>query len=196
MAQVIVTGVTGDGSTNDASIMCRINPTGSDTFSAYTNTYIYGFTAGATPEAFRAGMASRIIAGVFSDADSNNAVIALSDIVMPNYGLGSSSMGISSPSVANSFTSGTAFQPNANGTCFLNVQSTLSGIVGVNGTVTVAMSATQGGTYQDVSTQRLLISVLAITADTNSGSIPVPSGWWVKITLTGSVTATYNRWNT
>jgi hypothetical protein len=102
---------------------------------------------------------------------------------------------ISEPSPGNSFTSGTAFQPRSGGPCMLNVQATLSGIVGITGTVIVAMSSTQNGTYATVSTDRLLISVLNVTADQTTTLIPVPDGYWVKVTLSGGVTGTYTRWD-
>lgn len=108
------------------------------------------------------------------------------------------SLSISAPTAAIAFTSGTAFQPRSGGNCSINVQSSLSGIVGVNGTVTVAMSSTQGGTYTTVGLSSLLIAATGVVDNTNTGSVVVPSGYWVKITTTatvGSVTSSYNRWD-
>jgi len=127
---------------------------------------------------------SGISAGTYNSATYNSKGIATAG----------GSLVISAPSAGNSFTSGTAFQPNSSGSCFLSVQSTLSGIVGVTGTVVVSMSATQGGTYTTVSTTRLLISVSLITSDMDSGAIAVPAGYWVKVTLSGGVTGTYTKW--
>lgn len=121
----------------------------------------------------------------------NNVTVTTKGIVTAG-----SSLAIAQPVISNSFTSGTAFQPRSGGSCFISVQSTLGGLVGVTGTVTVGQSTASSGTYSTVSTTRLLISIVAVTSDMDSGSIPVPAGGWVKITLTGAVTATYTRWDT
>lgn len=128
---------------------------------------------------------SGVSAGSYNNVTVNNKGIVTNG----------TSLVISAPSTGNTFTSGTPFQPRSGGSCFMSVQSTLGGIVGVTGLVTVAMSPTSGGTYTTVSTQRLLISVLAVTADSDSGSLPIPAGYWVRITLTGGITATYTRWD-
>lgn len=110
-------------------------------------------------------------------------------------GADGASFSIGAPAAANAFTSGTAFQPRSGGPCAISVQSTLSGLVGVTGTSTIAMSATSGGTYTTVSVSRLLISVSLVTADVDSGTVLVPAGWWVRITNTGGITGTYTRWH-
>lgn len=105
---------------------------------------------------------------------------------------------ISTPSVGNSITSGVAFQPRSGGACLISVQASLTGLLNVTGQVIISMSATSGGTYINVvGPIRLLLAVLGITADADSGAVPVPAGWWVKVTYTGTGTATlgYTRWD-
>lgn len=108
---------------------------------------------------------------------------------------GASSLSIGAPSVSGAFISGSAFQPRPGGSCAISVQATLSGIVGVTGTVIVSTSATENGTYMNVSKTRLLISVLGVTADMDSGIVLIPAGYWVKITTTGEVTGTFSKWD-
>lgn len=92
--------------------------------------------------------------------------------------------------VAQAFTSGVAFQPNASSPCVLNLIGTLSGVLGLLSTATIAICSTAGGTFVTVSKFALLISVLATAADSSSGSLEVGKGQWVKITITG--TGTYS----
>ncbi len=106
-----------------------------------------------------------------------------------------STTNFSAPSAGNTFTSGTAFQPNASAASVISLQSTLSGLVGVTGTVAISMSPTSGGTYTTVSVQRLLISVSLVSADMDSGAIVVPAGYFVKVVLTGGITSSFTRWN-
>jgi hypothetical protein len=57
------------------------------------------------------------------------------------------SLVIGAPVAGNGITSGTAFQPRSSGSCQIVINSSLSGVLGVTGSVTIAMSATQNGTY-------------------------------------------------
>lgn len=105
------------------------------------------------------------------------------------------SFNVQAPSSGLAFTSGVAFQPNASRPSLICVNSSLSGALGLSQTVTVAMSATSGGTYTTVSTDGLVISLLGLVADRTSALIPVPAGWYVRITHGASITASYTRWN-
>jgi hypothetical protein len=107
------------------------------------------------------------------------------------------SFDIQAPSAGNSITSGTAFQPRSGGPCMITVNSSLTGALGLTGNVTIAMSATQNGTYTTVVTDAVTISVLGLVADKSSGTIPVKAGWWVKVTYTGATppTGTYTKWD-
>lgn len=103
---------------------------------------------------------------------------------------------ISAPSAGNALTMGTAFQPNSSAPSMVTVTASLTGLVGLLETVTVSMSPTQSGTYTDVASDVLLIGVLGQTLSRSLATIPVPAGYWVKVTRSGSAaTATYTRWN-
>lgn len=103
---------------------------------------------------------------------------------------------IGAPSAGNSFTMGTAFQPNASSPCMIVVNCSLSGILGLLETITIQISSTQTGTYTTVATESLLIAVLGITVDRAIGTIPVPAGYWVKVNRSGSAaTGTYTVFN-
>lgn len=104
-------------------------------------------------------------------------------------------LNISAPSVSNSIASGTAFQPRSGGSSMIAVNSSLSGVLGLTGTVTIAMCSTQNGTYTTVVSDGLVISILGLVADKSSGTIPVPAGWWAKVTYTGGTTGNYTRWD-
>lgn len=108
---------------------------------------------------------------------------------------------ISAPSAGNAITMGTAFRPRSTGSCFITVNSSLTGVLGLNETVTVATSPTQNGTYTNVATDVLLIGVLGLTLDRSIGTVPVPydttnGGHWVKVTRSGTAaSATYTKWD-
>lgn len=97
--------------------------------------------------------------------------------------------------VDQSFSYGTGFQPRVGGPCCVNVQATLSGALGLNETLTVATSATVGGTYKTVAFIRLAVAILGLVDDRSTGTILVPTGYYVKITRTGTLTATCIRWD-
>lgn len=106
------------------------------------------------------------------------------------------STSVGTPSSATSITMGTAFQPRAGGASFIAVSASLTGALGLNETITIAMSATSGGTYTTVATDQLLIGLLGLTLDRAVGTIPVPAGWWVRVTRSGSAaSATYTKWD-
>lgn len=78
---------------------------------------------------------------------------------------------------------GTALQPQAGGNSFVNIVSTLSGVLNVGTTMTVAMSATSSGTYTTIAQYNLSTSPLLATSLGNSGGFLVPAGYWLKITM-------------
>lgn len=103
--------------------------------------------------------------------------------------------GPQSPSAGNAITMGTAFQPNSLGPCHILINGQLTGALGLNETITVAMSSTSGGSYTTVATDVLLIGLLGLSLDRSVASVPVPNGWWVKVTRSGSAAAaTYTKW--
>lgn len=127
-----------------------------------------------------------------SGAASYNSSTGVLNIPTP------SAINFSAPSAGNSITSGVAFQPNSTNACQIAVQSSLTGILNVTGTVVISTSPTQNGTYTNVAGPiRLLLAVLGVTADADTGGIPVPAGYWVKVTYTGTgtVSLNYTRWN-
>lgn len=105
---------------------------------------------------------------------------------------------ISPPVAGNALTSGTAFQPRSGGPCQIVVNTNVSGLVGVGGTAVIATSPTSGGTYTTVSTDGVSITILGL-GDRASTLIPVPTGYWAKVTYTPSglatLTGTYTRWD-
>lgn len=119
--------------------------------------------------------------------DGRMGVSKLSTIISTDF---------TAPSAGNSITSGTAFQPNSSAASFVLVNSSLSGIVGVNGTITIATSATSGGTYTTVVSDAMVIALLGIGAK-SAATIPVPKGYWVKVTLAGGTApiSTYTKWS-
>lgn len=81
---------------------------------------------------------------------------------------------------------GTAFQPRAAGPCAVNVLATMAGVLNVATAITVAISPTQGGIYTPVSLFSLTLNLAGIgISDNASGTILVPTGYWVKVTQTG-----------
>lgn len=81
---------------------------------------------------------------------------------------------------------GTAFQPRANGPSLVNVTASLSGVLNVMTSVTVALSPTLNGTYVPVSLFALTVNVAGVgVADNASGSVLVPTGHYLKVTQTG-----------
>lgn len=80
---------------------------------------------------------------------------------------------------------GTAFQPRASGPCMVNVTASLSGVLSVASSITVAVSPAQNGTYTTVSLFSVFIGTLIGITDSNTGSFLVPKGHWVKVTQTG-----------
>lgn len=89
---------------------------------------------------------------------------------------------------------GTAFQPRAGGPSIVNVTGSMTGVLNVMTAVTVSTSPTQSGTYTNVATFTLFVGVAGPgVSDSGTGSFPVPSGHWVKVTQTGiSVLANIN----
>lgn len=123
---------------------------------------------------------ARTINGTSFDGSSNISITAT-----PNLG---------APSAGNTFTSGTAFQVNSSNPSLIIINASLAGIVGVNGTIAVALCATQSGTYTTIASDAIAIAVLGVGSK-SVGTIPVPAGYWVKITLAGSTapSATYTK---
>lgn len=81
---------------------------------------------------------------------------------------------------------GTAFQPRASGPSFVNITGSLSGVLNVMSAISVGMSATQNGTYTQVSAFSLTVNVAGVgISDSACGSFFVPAGHWVKVTQTG-----------
>lgn len=69
----------------------------------------------------------------------------------------------------------------------VNVTASISGALNVMSAITVAISATQGGTYTTVSLTSLTLNVAGVgISDSATGSFLVPAGWWVKVTQTGT----------
>lgn len=104
-------------------------------------------------------------------------------------------MNYGAPSTGNAITSGTAFQPNSTGACNIVINGNMSGIVGLLSNVTIATCSTQNGTYTTVATDQLLITILSVAVDKTLSSIPVPAGYWVKVTATNGGVFTYTRNN-
>lgn len=105
---------------------------------------------------------------------------------------------ISAPSANNVITSGVAFQPRSGGPCNILINTNVSGLVGVGSTVVIAMSPTSGGTYTNIANDAVSITVLTL-GDKASGLIPVPTGYWVRVTYTAvglaTVSGTYTKWD-
>lgn len=110
----------------------------------------------------------------------------------------SASPTISAPVAGISLTSGTPFQPRAGGPCDIIINTNVSGLVGVGGTIVIATSPTSGGTYTNVSTDGVSITILGI-GDKASSTIHVPTGYYVRVTYTptglATITGTYTRWD-
>lgn len=103
---------------------------------------------------------------------------------------------ISDPAASNAIVMGTAFQPNSSGPCYVSVNGQLTGALGLNETVTIAISPTQNGTYVNIATDVLLIGLLGVSLSKSCASFPVKTGQWVRVTRSGSAaTATYTRWD-
>lgn len=131
---------------------------------------------------------------VYKNASLAEAVVAVP--VHPHYA-SFPKPSVDAPSAGNAITvntTGTAFQPRADGPCHIVVTASLAGILGVAETVTVQMSDASGGTYTTVSEDTLLLGALG--SANRSISLPVPSGWWVRVNRSGgAAAATYTRWN-
>lgn len=109
---------------------------------------------------------------------------------------------INPPVFNTAITSGTPFQPSATNASQIIVSSSLTGgIAGISGTTVIAMSATQNGTYTNIGNGiSFLLSALTLVDNRDSATIPVPAGYWVRVTNTSvgvgaSLTSTYTRWN-
>lgn len=109
---------------------------------------------------------------------------------------------INPPVFNTAITSGTPFQPSATNASQIIVSSSLTGgIAGISGTTVIAMSATQNGTYTNIGNGiSFLLSALTLVDNRDSATIPVPAGYWVRVTNTAvgvgaSLTSTYTRWN-
>jgi len=137
------------------------------------------------------------IAGIPNSSLTNSSVTINGSIVsLGGSTTVSSSPTVSAPVAGNSITMGTAFQPRSGGPCMVLVNGSLTGALGLNETVTVSISSTQSGTYTTISTDVLLIGLLGLTLDRSVASFPVPTGYWVKVTRSGTAsTATYTRWD-
>lgn len=73
----------------------------------------------------------------------------------------------------------------------VNILVRLTGVVNVAITFDVAISATQNGTYQTVSTVSLTLGALGTgVGDSATGGLFVPPGWWIKITPTATALGT------
>jgi hypothetical protein len=81
---------------------------------------------------------------------------------------------------------GTAFQPRAGGPCMVNITASISGLASAATVITAATSPTLNGTYTPVAVFALSIVALGVTmGDGATGTFPVPTGHYVKITQTG-----------
>lgn len=158
---------------------------------------------------------ARSINGVSFDGTSNITIPGSAITSIPNASLSNSSITINgnnvalggsttvaaspsvgAPSSSTAITMGTAFQPRSGGPCFIAVSGTLSGILGLNETITISMSATSGGTYTTVATDQLLLGLAGLSLDRCVGTFPVPAGWWVRVTRSGTAaSATYTKWD-
>lgn len=119
-------------------------------------------------------------------------------------GLDGASFSIAAPTVTTLSTNdknAVAFQPSAAGPSALIVNASIGGVLALNTKVTVSMCATQGGAYVDVCAFTLNLAVGGVgIGDGNSGTVFVPSGYWIKITLSNtgiisSVGGTKVVWN-
>lgn len=88
------------------------------------------------------------------------------------------------------FTSGTAFQPSTTKAVALTVFANFNAVLSINSSVTVAICATSGGTYTTVASSSINLSISLLTLGGSLGAVIVPVGWWVKITVGTSATAT------
>jgi hypothetical protein len=81
---------------------------------------------------------------------------------------------------------GTAYQPRSDGPCMVNITASMSGVLNVSTAITVAISATAGGSYTTVSLFSLTLNLAGIgISDAATGSFLVPAGWYVRVTQTG-----------
>lgn len=81
---------------------------------------------------------------------------------------------------------GTAFQPSANRPSFVNVTGKLSGLLNVTSSVTVSIGPAQAGPWSEVALFTLTVNAAGVgVSDSNTGSFPVPDGWWARVTQTG-----------
>lgn len=96
---------------------------------------------------------------------------------------------------AQSFSSGTAFQPNASKPCALNLILKLTGLLGVTGTASITMSATSGGSFVEEANSSLVLALGTVLSASDTLSVNVPAGYWVKIATggTGTMSATCRR---
>lgn len=115
---------------------------------------------------------------------------------IPNYT--PTALNFSAPVASISISSGVAFQPRSTGPCQILVNTNVSGLLNVGTSITVAMSPTSGGTYATVATDAASIVLLGL-GDKASGLIPVPTGYWVRVTYTpvglATVSGNYTRWD-
>lgn len=134
-------------------------------------------TSGSTPVVLSGG------SGILITESGNTVTIA-------------STQDISDPVAGNAVTMGTPFQPNSTGPCHVLINGQLSGALGLNETVTIAVSPTQNGTYVNVASDVLLIGLVGVSLVKSCASFPVKTGHWVRVTRSGSAaTATYTRWD-
>lgn len=136
-----------------------------------------------------------------SSLTNNSITINGNSVALGSSTTVTASPNIQPPVAGLTLTSGTAFQPRAGGPCNIVINSSLgSGLAAVTGTIVIATSATQNGTYTTVTTDGLILSLLNTSLDRSSTTIPIPTGYWVKVTTTvvgvgATISSTYTRWD-
>lgn len=79
-----------------------------------------------------------------------------------------------------------AFQPRADGPCICNITGKASGALQITSSITVALGPAQNGPYIDIALFTLTINAAGVgVSDSNTGTFPVPAGWFVRVTQTG-----------
>ena len=97
------------------------------------------------------------------------------------------------PPVIQIFNSGKPFRPRPIGACVLYIQCKLNGKLGTTETLTVGISPNHAAGYVTISSLRLSIHSDQVGEDLSSITVIVPEGYWVTISLTGSLTASCLR---
>ena len=177
--------------------------------------------AGATGSVGPAGTAATVSIGTVTTGvagssalvtNSGSASVAVFNFTIPRGDVGATgatgpagaSFSITAPTVTTLTAgqkNGTAFQPRPGGPCAVNITANLTGVLNVASAITVGLSSTSGGTYTTVALMSLTVNVAGVgVADTNTGTILVPAGHWVKVTQTGvgilsNIAMTAVRWD-